>query len=684
MVTFIDDYSRYVWVYFMKEKSEVFHKFKDFKGEAERDLKHSIMCLRSDNGDKYLTSDFADYLKKHKIKRQLTCANTPQQNGVSERKNRHLGEVSRSMMHDKNIPGRFWAEAMQTAAYVINRIPQQGLKYVSPYERLWNKKPNVSYFHVFGCVFYVFVPNHLRSKMEKKDVRCIFIGYDKERKGWRCCEPEIGRCYVSRNVVFDERSSWWSVNHETLPDTNVLKGELESSNINLILGDVQTVVVDDEPPTTRQQPWQSGVFQSTNADEQATEPSSLHRSTRLNRPNPKYANAAIVEDETVEPENFEQASVMEGWILAMNQEYDALMRNQTWELTPKPSDVKPISCKWVYKVKRKADGSVERLKARLVARGFSQEYGLDYEDTFSPVAKLTTMRVILALTSSKKWNLWQMDVSNAFLYGELDRVIYMDQPLGFVSGTNPNHVCKLKKALYGLKQSPRAWFGKIAEFLEYNGFVITSADASLFVKRKNSKMAVVLVYVDDLIITGDHTEMISQLKENLCIRFHMKGLGKLSHFLGLELSYESTGIVLHQKKYSFDLLKKFGMLNCKPTVTPIDTNVKLSLDVGRELEDPTMYRKIVGSLIYLTLTRPDLALTVGVLSRFMQKPRKPHLEAARRVLRYIKYTMSYGVMFKKDTSCRLQGYCDADYAGDVDTRRSTTGYVFMLGSNPIS
>lgn len=164
----------------------------------------------------------------------------------------------------------------------------------------------------------------------------------------------------------------------------------------------------------------------------------------------------------------------------------------------------------------------------------------------------------------------------------------------------------------------------------------------------------------------------------------MKDLGKLSHFLGLELSYESTDIVLHQKKYSFDLLKKIGMLNCKPTVTPIDTNVKLSLDVGRELEDPTMYRKIVGSLIYLTLTRPDLALTVGVLSRFMQKPRKPHLEAARRVLRYIKYTMSYGVMFKKDTSCRLQGYCDADYAGDVDTRRSTTGYVFMLGSNPIS
>lgn len=193
----------------------------------------------------------------------------------------------------------------------------------------------------------------------------------------------------------------------------------------------------------------------------------------------------------------------------------------------------------------------------------------------------------------------------------------MDQPLGFVSGTYPNHVCKLKKSLFGLKQSPRAWFGKIIEFLEYNGFVITSAVASLFVKKKNNKVAVVLVYVDDVIITCNHTEMTSQLKGNLCIRFHMKDLGRLSHFLGQELSYESTGIFLHQKKYSFDLLKKFGMLNNKRTVTPIDTNVKLNLDVRRHLEDPKMYRKIVGSLIYLTLTRQDLAFTMGVLSRFM-------------------------------------------------------------------
>lgn len=237
--------------------------------------------------------------------------------------------------------------------------------------------------------------------------------------------------------------------------------------------------------------------------------------------------------------------------------------------------VKPVSCKWVYKLKNKADGSIDRYKARLVARGFSQEYGLDYEETFSPIAKLTTVRVLISLAINKGWTLWQMDVSNAFLYGELDRVIHMEQTLGFVSKSNPNPVCKLKKALYGLKQSPRAWFGKIAEFLEFNGFMMTHADASLFVKTKRGKTAIVIVYVDDLIITGDFEGMISQLKENLCTRFHMKDLGKLKHFLGLELEYEEGKAILHQQKYSSNVLKKFGMFDCKPTMTPMEPNIKL-------------------------------------------------------------------------------------------------------------
>lgn len=234
--------------------------------------------------------------------------------------------------------------------------------------------------------------------------------------------------------------------------------------------------------------------------------------------------------------------------------------------------MKPISCKWVYKIKRRTDGSIERYKARLVTRGFSQQYGLDYDETFSPVAKLTTVRVLLALAANKDWNLWQMDVKNAFLNGELDREIYMNQPMGFQSQDHPEYVCKLRKALYGLKQAPRAWYGKIAEFLTHSGYLVTPADSSLFVKTSGRKLAIVLVYVDDLIITGDYEEEILQTKENLSVRFQMKELGQLKHFLGLEIDRTQEGIFLCQQKYSRDLLKKFGMLECKPISTPMEPN----------------------------------------------------------------------------------------------------------------
>lgn len=217
-----------------------------------------------------------------------------------------------------------------------------------------------------------------------------------------------------------------------------------------------------------------------------------------------------------------------------------------------------------------------------------------------------------------------------------------------------------------------------------NGFKITNADASLFVKHVNDKVVVVLVYVDDLIITGDVPDEITQLKSNMCIRFRMKDLGRLSRFLGLELEYSGDGILLHQKKYATDVVHKFGMLTSKLAPTPMESGTKLYAHSGKDIEDPTMYMKMVGSLIYLTLTRPDISFVVGVLSRYMQNPKRPHLNAIRRVLRYVKGSVGQGVMFKRESNSKLMGFCDADYAGDLDGRRSTTGYVFKYGSSPIS
>lgn len=241
-----------------------------------------------------------------------------------------------------------------------------------------------------------------------------------------------------------------------------------------------------------------------------------HASTRVRRPNPKYRSAAIAEVMD-EPATYEEASKKEEWRKAMDEDISALNQNQTWDLVPKPKDVRPISCKWVYKLKTRPDGSIDRYKARLVTRGFAQQYGLDYNETFSPVSNITTIRVLLSLAASESWKLWQLDVKNAFLNGELNKEIYMERPRGFESKTKPHHVSKLKKALYGLKQAPRAWYGKIAEFLVQCGYNVAPADSSLFVKKQNKKLAIVLVHVDDLIITSDDTDEIQKTRENLSV-----------------------------------------------------------------------------------------------------------------------------------------------------------------------
>lgn len=682
MVTFIDDYSRYVWVFFMKEKSDTFTKFQEFKTTVERDVRMKILCLRSDNGGEYTSNEFEQFLHESKIRHQFTCANTPQQNGVAERKNRHLAEICRSMLHAKNVPGSFWAEAMRTAAHVINKLPQPRLGFISPFETLWDIKPTVSYFRVFGCICYVFVPSHLRSKFDKKAVRCIFVGYDDQRKGWRCCDPTSGRCYTSRDVVFDEASSWWSPEKKVLPDSNNIE-EILQQKMEEQTAHIRSSTDAPEEPSDIDVGEQEET-QPSEAGEERTPPPQLRRTERIRKPNPKYANAAILEDSVQEPQTYEEASQEPAWQKAMEEEITALEQSQTWDLVPRPKDIKPISCKWVYKIKCRSDGSIERYKARLVARGFSQQYGLDYDETFSPVAKITTVRVLLALAASKDWKLWQMDVKNAFLHGELDREIYMNQPKGFEDTANPNHVCRLRKALYGLKQAPRAWYGKIAEFLTQSGYSVAHADSSLFIKARAGKLAIVLVYVDDLIITGDDEGEVHQTRENLSVRFQMKELGELKHFLGLEVERTKEGLFLCQQKYTRDVLQKFGMMECKPVSTPIEPNAKICAHEGKELEDGTMYRQLVGSLIYLTLTRPDISYAVGVMSRYMQSPKKCHLDSARRILRYVKGTIDYGLLYKRGENCNLVGYCDADYAGDHDTRRSTTGYVFKLGSGTIS
>lgn len=394
----------------------------------------------------------------------------------------------------------------------------------------------------------------------------------------------------------------------------------------------------------------------------------------------------VVSSSDMEPSLFTIAFKSPIWRQAMSDEFDALLRQDTWELTPLPLSKSAIGCKWVYRVKRNPDGSIARHKARLVAKGYHQQEGIDFKETFSPVVKKPTVRIIFSLAAQFGWSLRQLDVKNAFLHGELSEEVYMQQPQGFIDPSRPHHVCKLLKSLYGLKQAPRAWFECFTSHLLTLGFIASKVDSSLFVFRTATEVLYLLLYVDDIIITGPNTSLITQLVSQLQTRFDMTDLGDLTYFLGLEIKKSVAGLHVSQTKYARDVLTRFGMASAKLCTTLIA--LKPSSDVGARYSevDSSCFRALVGALHYLTFSRPDIAYSVSKLSQFMHTPHMSHLTAAKRVLRYISGTLTSGLLFRRGSSdsLSLTAYSDSDWAGDLLDRRSTTGYVIFLGPNPVS
>lgn len=384
-----------------------------------------------------------------------------------------------------------------------------------------------------------------------------------------------------------------------------------------------------------------------------------------------------------EPSSFTAASKSLVWRQAMAEEFSALQRQGTWSLVPNSPDKHVVGCRWVFKIKHNPDGSVARHKARLVAKGFHQEFGVDYTETFSPVVKQATVRIVLTLAVHFHWPLHQLDVTNAFLHGILKEDIYMTQPQGFIDPTFPSHLCKLHKSLYGLKQAPRAWYERFSNYLFGLGFQSTYADPSLFIRHFKNTVTLILLYVDDLIITGSDSTYITYLISQLGLLFEMKNLGQLHHFLGIEVSTTSTGLFLSQTKYAKDLLLRTSMLDCKPVGSPCSSKQSPTCTTSPLMKDPALYRSIAGALQYLTLTRPDLAFAVNLACQYMHSPTEAQFVALKRILRYIKGTLSYGLHIR-DGPLRLSAFSDADWAGDTVDRRSTTGFCVFFGQNPVS
>jgi hypothetical protein len=385
---------------------------------------------------------------------------------------------------------------------------------------------------------------------------------------------------------------------------------------------------------------------------------------------------------TGEPSNLSQALLDNNWKKAMDVDYDALMRNKTWHLVP-PNIV---DCKWVYKIKRKSDGSLDRYKAHLVAKGFKQQYGVNYEETFSPVVKLATIRVILSLAMARGCSMRQLDVQNAFLHDFLEEDVYIRQPPRYEDITQPNYICKLNKSLYGLKQALRAWYARLSNKLLQLGFKISKVDNSLFYLRNRDITMFILVYVDDIIINSSNSNATSVLLKKLGDDFALKDLCDLHYFLGITVSKVKDGIVLSEDKYAIDLLKRPDMSSCKPVNTPLATSEKLSAHIGTPLgpQDATKYRSIVGALQYLTLTRPDLAFVVNKVYQYLYAPTDAHWVAVKHILRYLQGCTKLGLKFVKNSSLLVSAFADADWTGCLDDRMSTGGYAVFLGNNLVS
>ncbi|KAL3361573.1 hypothetical protein AABB24_014440 [Solanum stoloniferum] len=367
----------------------------------------------------------------------------------------------------------------------------------------------------------------------------------------------------------------------------------------------------------------------------------------------------------------------------MTSEFEALYANNTWDLVKLPIGKKAIGCRWVYKIKHKADGTVERLKARLVVKGYTQQAGIDYNETFSPVVKMTTIRILISMAVKKGWNLYQLDVNNAFLHGDLYEEVYMDTPPGLMID-DTGLVCRLKKSLYGLKHASRQWYDKLAQVLCSRGYSHSESDYSLFYRKIGSSLVFVAVYVDDIVLIGTDVEEITSLKGYLHDKFKIKDLGRLQYFLGLEISYKDCGVLISQRKFTLDLLKEFECSSYTLVTSPLESTVKLKASEGLLLKDPTHYRKLVGKLNFLTNTRMDIAFSVQHLSQSLQNPREPHLKAAYYVLRYLKNDPCLGIYLSNNTDCSITAYCDSDWAACPDTRKSVSGYVVLMGDSPIS
>jgi hypothetical protein len=668
-MTLIDDSTRYCHVYLLKTKDEALSFFKIYKAEAENQLDRKIKRLRSDRGGEYFSNEFDSFCAEHGIIHERTPPYSPQSNGVAERKNRTLTDLVNAMLDTSGLSKEWWGEALLTACHVLNRVPTKN-KEITPFEEWEKKRLKLSYLRTWGCLAKVNVPIPKKRKLGPKTVDCVFLGYAFHSIGYRflivkseVSDMHVGTIMESNDATFFE-------------DIFPMKDMPSSSNQGMPSTSIQEFATIPES-TIPLEPLE-------NLEEDNNE---APKRSKRQRTAKSFGNDFIVYLVDDTPTSISEAYASpdaDYWKEAVRSEMDSILANGTWEITDRPYGCKPVGCKWVFKKKLRPDGTIEKYKARLVAKGYTQKEGEDFFDTYSPVARLTTIRVLLSLAPSYGLLIHQMDVKTAFLNGELDEEIYMDQPDGFVVNGQEGKVCKLLKSLYGLKQAPKQWHEKFERTLTAEGFVVNEADKCVYYRHGGGEGVILCLYVDDILIFGTNLNIIKKTKDFLSRCFEMKDLGVADVILNIKLLKDDNGgITLLQSHYVEKILSRFGYSDCKSCPTPYDPSVLLRKN-KTTARDQLRYSQIIGSLMYLaSATRPDIAFAVSKLSRFVSNPGDDHWHALERVMHYLKGTASYGIHYTGYPRV-LEGYSDSNWISDADEIKATSGYVFTLGGGAVS
>lgn len=691
MAVFVDDHSGMVFVKPMKSKADIIDAVRDVILKASA-AGHRVKRLRSDNAKEFKSTEFKQVMRKYNIIQEFSTEYCPEQNGRIERQNRTVVEMARTMLAAADLPLNLWGEASNTAALIRNFIPLDRLEGRTPWEIWHGTKPNINFLRVFGSKAYALIEGQ-RNKFAQKSEQLILVGFEPQQKAYRLWEPGTRRVVIRRNVEIIE---------PTCQQMVIVVGDKSELNPSA------TASKDELKPTNNEQ-----------EEEDSTEDNDTQESTQDNTQRRKYEKRAWIQDPTgvatrtrmktrcdtqmdtkngrlcfalmaeVCPLSLNEAlnsPDAKQWEEAMNEEMNSLIKNKTWDLVDLPPDRRAIKNKWIYRLKTKEDGSISRYKARLVIKGCSQKANIDYTETFSPVARFESIRILMSIACANDYEIYQFDIKAAFLYGDLKEDIFMKQPEGFNDGSNK--VCKLRKSLYGLKQAPRQWNARFDKFLQKFGLIASQLDACVYTTP--TEALYLALYVDDGLVVGESLQTIKKFLNEMKKEFETT-YSEAKCYLGIEIERDrkERKLHLHQSTYTRTVLKKFQMENCIPVGVPADPHQKLTHNMDEEgnpgpiIDVP--YRQLIGSLMYLAVgTRADISFAVSALSQFLENPSEIHWKAAKRVLRYIAGTSNMGIEFNSSkTSNILMAYSDADYGSCLNTRKSVSGVILILNNGPI-